>query len=136
MEKQVSPLKIAVLVSGGGTNLQALMDTEKKWRQEGKALPYTVALVVSSSKNAYALERAAAAGVPSTVVSPYTTLGSEKAKTASRDEKRFAVSNGVLKLCQEHQIVLSIIPICVAEKRSFACIAAINLWKKPWIFAR
>lgn len=104
MEKQVSPLKIAVLVSGGGTNLQALMDAEKKWRQEGKALPYTVALVVSSSKNAYALERAAAAGVPSTVVSPYTTLGSEKAKTASRDEKRFAVSNGVLKLCQEHQI--------------------------------
>ena len=99
-----SPLKIAVLVSGGGTNLQALMDAEKQWRLEGKALPYTVALVVSSSKNAYALERATTAGVPSTVVSPYTTLGPEKAKTASRDEKRFAVSNGVLELCRQHQI--------------------------------
>ena len=100
----ISPLKIAVLVSGGGTNLQALMDAEKQWRLAGQSLPYTVALVVSSSKNAYALERAATAGVPSTVVSPYTTLGPEKAKTASRDEKRFAVSNGVLELCRQYQI--------------------------------
>lgn len=104
MKKKESPLQIAVLVSGGGTNLQALIDAERAALSEGNPLPYTVALVISSSKNAYALERAKSAGITSVVVSPYTELGSQVAKTASRDEKRIAVSNGVLKVCQQHQI--------------------------------
>lgn len=104
MKKKESPLRIAVLVSGGGTNLQALIDAERAALAEGNPLPYTVSLVISSSKNAYALERAKNAGITSVVASPYSELGPEVAKTASRDEKRIAVSNRVLNLCQQHQI--------------------------------
>ena len=46
---------IAVLVSGGGTNLQALIDAEAA----GKIENGSISLVVSSNPNAYALERAA-----------------------------------------------------------------------------
>ena len=57
--------KIAVFVSGGGTNLQALIDAER-----GGALPSgEIVLVVSSSKSAYALERARSAGIPAVVCS-------------------------------------------------------------------
>ena len=104
MKEKDSPLRIAVLVSGGGTNLQTLLDSERSRREAGESCPYTVALVISSSKNAYALERAATAGVPALVASPYTELGAEAAQTASRDEKRLAVSNRVLELCREHNI--------------------------------
>lgn len=51
--------KIAVLVSGGGTNLQALIDAQGKVLLSGE-----IALVVSSSAGAYALERAKKAGIP------------------------------------------------------------------------
>jgi phosphoribosylglycinamide formyltransferase-1 len=57
--------RIAVLVSGGGTNLQALIDAEGR----GEIVGGKLSLVVSSSPDAYALERAAAAGIPSAVVS-------------------------------------------------------------------
>ena len=57
--------KIAVLVSGGGTNLQALLDA-----QAAGQLPHgQIALVVSSNENAYALTRAADAGIPARAVS-------------------------------------------------------------------
>lgn len=104
MEKKDSPLRIAVLVSGGGTNLQALLDSERSRKDTGEGCPYTVALVISSSKKAHALERAATAGVPALVASPYTELGAEAARGASRDEKRLAVSNRVLELCLAHNI--------------------------------
>lgn len=55
--------KIAVLVSGGGTNLQALIDAEKS----GILKSGTISLVISSNPGAYALERAAKAGIPSQV---------------------------------------------------------------------
>ncbi len=52
--------RIAVLVSGGGTNLQAILDAQAAGR-----IPHgEVALVVSNRTGAYALERAKAAGVP------------------------------------------------------------------------
>ena len=51
--------KIAVLVSGGGTNLQALIDAQGKVLLSGE-----IALVVSNSAGAYALERAKKAGIP------------------------------------------------------------------------
>ncbi len=57
--------KIAVFVSGGGTNLQALIDAQKS----GIIKSGEIALVLSSNPNAYALERAAGAGIPSEIVS-------------------------------------------------------------------
>ena len=52
-------LNIAVLVSGGGTNLQALLDSEARGENpDGK-----ITLVVASKPGVYALERAAKAGV-------------------------------------------------------------------------
>lgn len=59
--KQVN---IAVFVSGGGTNLQALIDSEKN----GVLKSGKIKLVVSSQPGAYALERAANAGIPAVVV--------------------------------------------------------------------
>ena len=57
--------RIAVLVSGGGTNLQALLDAEAAGR-----IPHgEIVLVVSNKPGAYALERAKKAGVPAAVVS-------------------------------------------------------------------
>jgi len=57
-------VNIAVFVSGGGTNLQALIDAQQAGKIEGGS----ITLVVSSKDGAYALERAAKAGIPSTVV--------------------------------------------------------------------
>lgn len=56
--------RIAVLVSGGGTNLQALLDAENA----GKIPHGEIALVISNNPDAYALERAARFGVPGAVV--------------------------------------------------------------------
>ncbi len=56
--------KIAVFVSGGGTNLQALIDFER----DGKLTDGEIALVVSSNSSAYALERAAKAGIKGVTV--------------------------------------------------------------------
>ena len=56
--------KIAVLVSGGGTNLQALQDAQKS----GILVSGEIALVISNNANAYALERAKNAGVPTRVL--------------------------------------------------------------------
>ena len=58
-------VKIAVLVSGGGTNLQALLDSEAR----GENPNGRITLVVASKPGVYALERAAKAGVESYVVS-------------------------------------------------------------------
>ena len=57
-------LNIAVLVSGGGTNLQAILDAEARGEIPGGK----VTLVVASKPGVYALERAANAGVPGVVV--------------------------------------------------------------------
>ncbi len=57
--------KIAVFVSGGGTNLQALIDAQKS----GIIKSGEIALVLSSNPNAYALERAKKANIPTAVVS-------------------------------------------------------------------
>lgn len=57
--------RIAVFVSGGGTNLQALIDAER----EGSLHSGKIELVLSSSPSAYALTRASNAGIPAHVVS-------------------------------------------------------------------
>lgn len=53
------PIRIAVFVSGGGTNLQALIDAQKS----GKIKSGRIALVMSNKKNAFALERARQNGI-------------------------------------------------------------------------
>ena len=59
-------LKIVVLVSGGGTNLQAIMDAV-----EAKTITNTEIIgVISNNKNAYALERAKKHGIPAMCISP------------------------------------------------------------------
>ena len=56
--------RIAVLVSGGGTNLQALLDAQGR----GELVNGTISAVISSSPEAYALKRAERAGVPGHVL--------------------------------------------------------------------
>lgn len=83
----------AVLVSGGGTNLQALLDA-----QAAGSLPHVqIKLVVASNPNAYALQRAAAAGVETAVCSArdYDT-------PAARDE-------ALCRLLQNHGIDLVVL---------------------------
>ena len=66
--------KIAVLVSGGGTNLQALIDAQK----QGIITSGKIEVVVSSKPDAYAIERAKKAGIPAAVASR-RELGSREA---------------------------------------------------------
>ena len=66
--------KIAVLVSGGGTNLQALMDAQSR----GELVSGEIKMVVSNNPGAFALERAKKAGIESCVISK-KQLGSQQA---------------------------------------------------------
>ena len=67
--------RIAVLVSGGGTNLQALIDAQMRGELGGE-----IAAVISSKEGAYALERAAKAGIPGYVL-PRKAFDSNRAMT-------------------------------------------------------
>ena len=65
-------IRTAVLVSGGGTNLQAILEAR------GEVIHHAeIALVVSNRKNAYALERAKAAGIPAIAISAKALGGRE-----------------------------------------------------------
>ena len=64
MMNTIPKTRIAVLVSGGGTNLQAILDAQKA----GKITDGEVVLVISNNPDAYALERAKNAGVKGVVV--------------------------------------------------------------------
>ncbi|MBQ6851628.1 MAG: phosphoribosylglycinamide formyltransferase [Oscillospiraceae bacterium] len=66
--------RIAVLVSGGGTNLQALINAQNK----GIISSGQIALVISNNPNAFALKRAAKAGIPTAVITK-SELGSQQA---------------------------------------------------------
>lgn len=59
-------LRICVLVSGGGTNLQAIIDAI----ESGKITNSEIAAVISNNKNAYALERARENGIDALCISP------------------------------------------------------------------
>lgn len=73
--------RIAVLVSGGGTNLQALIDAKNR----GEIPEGEFAAVISSSPNAYALKRAEAAGI-ATFVIDRKAYGSNREMTVSLTE--------------------------------------------------
>ena len=74
--------KIAVLVSGGGTNLQALIDAQSR----GEIVGGQIAAVISSAPGAYALERAAKAGIPGYVIAR-KDYSSNQAMTVALVEK-------------------------------------------------
>ena len=58
-------IKVAVLVSGGGTNLQALIDAQK----EGIIKHGEISLVISNNPGAYAITRAENANIPTAIIS-------------------------------------------------------------------
>ncbi len=76
--------RITVLVSGGGTNLQAIMDAIKS----GQIRDTEIACVISNNKDAYALTRAYDAGIPACVVS--------RADHPDRDDYDAALTKAVL----------------------------------------
>lgn len=84
---------IAVFVSGGGTNLQALIDAE----QSGIIKSGSIKVVVSSQRDAYALTRASNAGIPGVAVVK-KELGSQEAYEAE-----------LLKVLQEYDIDLIVL---------------------------
>ena len=79
--------RIAVLVSGGGTNLQALIDAQGSVITSGK-----IALVIANNAGAYALERAKNAGIPTA-----TVLKKELGSQAAFEEEihRILQENGI-----------------------------------------
>lgn len=79
--------KIAVFVSGGGTNLQALIDAQGSVITSGE-----IAVVVSSKPGVFALERAQKAGIPTAVV--------ERKACANQDE----FEQGIIKVLESYKI--------------------------------
>lgn len=77
-EKTSEKIKVAVLISGGGTNLQAIIDAVKS----GELPHVELALVVSNKADAYGIERAKAAGIPVSVLASAAYRGN---KTAFED---------------------------------------------------
>jgi len=108
------PINILVLVSGNGTNLQALIDAQAGGRfggsnaasgtnaagknSGGKIAAGRIAAVLSDREGAYALERAKLAGIPAFVEIPDPGL--------PKDERRRELSDRILRLCREKQIGL------------------------------
>jgi len=86
-------INIAVLVSGGGTNLQALIRAQEK----GLLHSGRITLVISNNPGAYALTRAAKAGIESTVITR-KACGSQK-----------AMEEQIIQKLKEHQIGLIVL---------------------------
>ncbi len=85
--------RIAVLVSGGGTNLQALIDAQNR----GELVNGEIAAVIASKPGAYALERAAKAGIPGYVVARKDYPNNQAMTTALVDKlKRLDIDLVVL----------------------------------------
>lgn len=78
--------KIAVLVSGGGTNLQALIDAQAR----GEIVGGEIAVVIASKPGVFALERAAKAGIPSCVIAR-KDFADSRAMTVALVEKLHAL---------------------------------------------
>ena len=86
-------VRIAVLVSGGGTNLQALIDAQSR----GELKNGRIAAVLSSRPDAYALERAARAGIPGYVVAR-TDFASNREMTIALVDKLRELNIGLVVL--------------------------------------
>ena len=99
--------KIAVLVSGGGTNLQAIIDFAKA----GKLNHGEIALVVSNNEGAYALERAKSNGIDTLVI------------TRKTPEERVEFEGKLINALEEKGIDLIVLA-------GFMCILSENFTKK------
>ena len=98
----MTPTNIAVLVSGGGTNLQALIDAEKS----GIIKSGKISLVISSKLGVFALERAEKAGIRTAVCE----------RKAFADKKAF--DDALLKLLEENNTELIVLAgfMCILGK--------------------
>ncbi len=96
-------VKIAVLVSGGGTNLQALINAQKS----GVIKSGEISLVISNKKDAYAITRAQNAGIKTQVV----------LKKECRDSVEF--EDKIIALLKENQINLIVLAgfMCILSKK-------------------
>ena len=74
-------LRLVVLVSGGGTNLQAIIDRIRDGRLEN----VEITSVISNNKNAYALTRAASVGIPACAIRPKDYESREEFNRALKD---------------------------------------------------
>ncbi len=90
-------LKMAVLVSGGGTNLQAILDAI----ESGRITNAEVSVVISNNQNAYALERARGKGIDTAVISP------------KHYDTREAFNEALLGKVQEYGVDLVVLAGCL-----------------------
>ena len=97
------PINILILVSGDGSNLQAIIDTQFKGEfggvtASGKIAIVRIAAVLSDRPDVYALERARIAGIPAFVEKPDAGF--------PKNERRLDLSNRILRFCREQEIDL------------------------------
>lgn len=90
-------LKMAVLVSGGGTNLQAIMDKI----DDGNITNAEISVVISNNPNAYALERAKKHGIEARCISP------------KNFESRAAFNEALLAAIQSYEVDLVVLAGCL-----------------------
>ena len=90
-------LKMAVLVSGGGTNLQAIMDAI----DQGTITNAEISVVISNNAGAYALERAKAKGIDAVCISPKSY------------ETRDAFNEALLEKIQSYKVDLVVLAGCL-----------------------
>ena len=90
-------LKLAVLVSGGGTNLQAIMDAI----EDGKITNASISVVISNNAGAYALKRAEKKGIEAICISPKNY--------PSRDE----FNRALLDTLQSYEVDLVVLAGCL-----------------------
>ena len=98
-------VRVAILVSGGGTNLQAIIDA----KNAGKIPSAELALVLASNEKAYALTRAANAGIPSEVLrkakgEDVTLYGERLLEVLRKHEIDLVVLAGFLTILPENVI--------------------------------
>ena len=118
-------VRIAVLVSGGGTNLQALIDAQSR----GELKNGRIAAVLSSRPDAYALERAARAGIPGYVVARKDFASNREMTVALVDKLReldigLVVLAGFLHILTEEMVAAfpnAILNVHPALIPSFCC---------------
>lgn len=94
MKKLKEKVRIAVLISGGGTNLQALIDAEKR----GDIPSGEIVLVVSNKKEAYGLVRAEKAGIANALIKGEEDIDRELIELLESHDIHMVVMAGFLRL--------------------------------------
>lgn len=97
MSDRKPPIQIGVLISGNGTNLQALLDAESA----GKLGPGRIAVVISDRDGAFGLTRAEKAGKPAVLLLPKRQL--------PKEERQTDLSDRILRECKNRGIGLLVL---------------------------